>query len=61
MAKLAPVKLVAQAAPAAKPGKGKEATKDTKVAHKDAARQVAKASESPARSGGHGARYAGIY
>ncbi len=47
MAKLAPVKLVAQAAPAAKPGKGKEATKDTKVAHKDAARQVAKASESP--------------
>ena len=50
------------AAPAdAKPGKGKEAPKDAKAAHKDAARQVAKAPESPARSGGHGARYAGIY
>ncbi len=59
--KLAMAKLTAQAAPAAKPGKGKEAPKDAKAAHKDAARQVAKAPESPARSGGHGARYAGIY
>ena len=54
-AKLAMARLSAQAMPAGKDaGKGKEIGKGV-------VKQAAKASEAPARSGGHGTRYAGIY
>ena len=62
-ARLALAQLSAQATPASK-GKesGKETGKETgKGAAKPVVKQAARASEPPARAGGHGTRYAGIY